>query len=617
MIRNKTVTIVKENQFDKGWTLFSPTSFGTDKNPNFKTTDITDVVKLITYSNQINLILSEACLPSRIVNELKWVNEYIKINIIAKNKEVIERYNDLHFNSFKIDESLNINYIGITGKGNKYYMIDTPFYEIDDSIEKSFFGSKNERENYPSLAKARTLIIGNSGRHQNFSTLFSLATQYGMKCRYIINYQHFDRNVYDFAKENNIELFISDFVNDIVLTIDEDGSINKMSVLNDGHVVFCPIERISNYIGKLYKNLFLEDNIETKDIPTGTYSCFDGHNELVDIADEVIVQNDIVINEISDFIDETFDKSIIENHNYYSNKGKKTKYIFTLIPPLFDSSYVESSIYAPIHKLHKDWVEINKIKFDKIIEQYREFMTKDSKLIPFIAYSTQFSSKLEQMINDCSYSSYHSVIKEAINSYKEYQANIFDDCAFMFDEINSENSETKFDKFDDEINGYRQTIKEKNKLIQNGIDVLSNKRRIEILNKKIEDLAALKEKFENNAATRYNKKKDSFIDYCKKLTDNATEFPEEDDSIGKIINTSEGSKLIKLNDFILNHLKQINDYLTNSIACLRKMEDVHIPVDYPVFEKNGQRYIVINELSEYNATQDLSKEFSLKWLIRR
>ena len=79
-----------------------------------------------------------------------------------------------------------------------------------------------------------------------------------------------------------------------------------------------------------------------------------------------------------------------------------------------------------------------------------------------------------------------------------------------------------------------------------GTDVLSNKRRIEILNKKIEDLRVLKEKFEGSAASRSNKEADSFIAYCKKLVDGISISSDDSDSIGKIVNTNEGSKLVKL-----------------------------------------------------------------------
>ena len=91
MISNKLVTIVKDNQFDKGWTLFSPTSFEIERNWQFTKVDLSSVVKLITFSTKVNLILSETCLPSRVISELEWSNKYIKVSIIAKSKDVVER----------------------------------------------------------------------------------------------------------------------------------------------------------------------------------------------------------------------------------------------------------------------------------------------------------------------------------------------------------------------------------------------------------------------------------------------------------------------------------------------------------------------------------------------
>ena len=216
--------------------------------------------------------------------------------------------------------------------------------------------------------------------------IVSLSNKYGLKCRYVIRDKYFDRAAYDFAKDNKIELFVSNDVDDVVLIINKDDSISRLSTLNDGYVVLYPVDRISTYVGNLYKNLFLKDTIEVDKIPTDVYSCFDGKNEKLNIADAVVVKKDVALSEMSDFVDEVFDKSITESHNNYSNRGKTTQYFFTLIPPLFDSSYVESSIYAPAHKLQEEWATLNK-KTDGDLMEYREFMNKDSKLISFIDYS--------------------------------------------------------------------------------------------------------------------------------------------------------------------------------------------------------------------------------------
>lgn len=158
MINNKLVTIIKENQFDKGWTIFSSSSFEIDRNRFYKKTDLLSVTRLITFSNEVNLILFDDILPSRIINELEWANKYIKINVIAKNKEVLERYSNLTFNSSRIDETININYIGIKGKNNGFYILDNDLCQVDETIESLFFGSiKNKK--YSNFENVKTLII--------------------------------------------------------------------------------------------------------------------------------------------------------------------------------------------------------------------------------------------------------------------------------------------------------------------------------------------------------------------------------------------------------------------------------------------------------------------------
>ena len=44
---------------------------------------------------------------------------------------------------------------------------------------------------------------------------------------------------------------------------------------------------------------------------------------------------------------------------------------------------------------------------------------------------------------------------------------------------------------------------------------------------------------------------------------------------------------------------------------------IEIPEDYKVFEKEGQRYIVINELKEYSDTKMIREKFNLLCLTRR
>lgn len=613
MINNKLVTIIKENQFDKGWTIFSPSSFEIDRNRLYKKVDLLSITRLITFSNEVNLILSDDILPSRIVNELEWANKYIKINVIVKNKEIIERYSSLTFNSCRIDESININYIGIKGKNSGFYILDNDLCQVDETIENLFFGSiKNKK--YSNFENVKTLIVC-SDKCMELNDCVLVAKDNGIDFCYVVNTKNFNRDVYDFAKQNELELFVSDYVRNVVLSINKDDSICEILTLGKKHFAFRQIGNIYDYVGELYKNNFLSDIIETDKIPQNSYSCFDGEFAKLNIVDSMVVSNIVKVSEMSDFINEIFDKSIVGKHNDYSNKANSVKYEFTLIPPLFDSTYCESSLYLPLHTLLNEWEIINKINFRRMIKDYREFMNKDSKFTSFVNYLGKFADKLKRMISECFYNGFYSKLDEAINTFEDYQVNLISDFSFMFNEVNKESNGTKFEKFDIEIEGYRKTIKEKETLVSRGIDVLSNSRRIEILDKKIKDLLALKNKFESGAANRLSKETDSFVSRCMTIVNGAS--PSSIESIGKIVNLNEGSKIAKLNNFVTNYLKQLSDYLTKGIICLKNMKSICVPEEYQVFEKDSQKYIVIEELSEYETTEHLREEFSLKCLARR
>ena len=431
----------------------------------------------------------------------------------------------------------------------------------------------------------------------------------------MVNTKSFNRDVYDFAKQNELELLVSDYVRNAVLSINKDGSICEILTLDKNHFAFRQIESIYDYVGELYKNNFLRDIIETDKITQNSYSCFDGEFAKLNIVDSMVVSNIVKVSEMSDFINEIFDKSIVDKHNDYSNKANSIKYEFTLIPPLFDSTYCESSLYLPLHTLLNEWEIINKINFRKMVKDYREFMSKDSKFSFFVNYLGKFTDKLKMMVNECLYNEFYSKLDEAINTFEDYQVNLITDFSFMFNEVNKESNGTKFEKFDIEIEGYRKTIKEKETLVSRGINVLSNSRRIEILDKKIKDLLALKNKFESGATNRLNKETDLFVSHCMAIVKEASSSSIE--SIGKIVHVNEGSKIAKLNNFVTNYLKQLNDFLTKGIICLKNMKSIHVPEEYQVFEKDNQKYIVIEELSEYESTEKLREEFSLKCLARR
>ena len=119
----------------------------------------------------------------------------------------------------------------------------------------------------------------------------------------------------------------------------------------------------------------------------------------------------------------------------------------------------------------------------------------------------------------------------------------------MLNSINEESSGTKFDKFDNEIAGYEQTIKEKNELIKKDIEVLSNKRRVEILTRKINNLLelkkhfekAIKEKFWTNHQKQYISMQRENVEILKYTKD----FIPDDDTIYNLVFETEIFKKIK------------------------------------------------------------------------
>jgi hypothetical protein len=57
--------------------------------------------------------------------------------------------------------------------------------------------------------------------------------------------------------------------------------------------------------------------------------------------------------------------------------------------------------------------------------------------------------------------------------------------------------------------------------------------------------------------------------------------------------------------------------MDNIVPLVEQLLAIEIPEDYQVFEKEGQRYIVIDELKEYEETKTIREKFNLLCLTRR
>lgn len=384
MIENKKVIITKENIFDKGWTLFHPFDLGINKNRLFKETMISDVIRLITHSNEVNLILCDSCLSSRIVNEIEWANKYIELNIIAKDDSIINNYKKLSFSNKKIDSSIYFNYIGIIGKENGHFMISDGYTEIDDSLYKVYFQNNNLKCDYSFLNNASKLIVVDTAGKKDYSMVINAAYQNKIPCYYAVNTKYFNNKIFNYSKEKKIELLVSEYTQNGIIVAYKNNTLSCVTMTNDGFYLSYPIEKISSYLGMEYKSGYYKDSIETDKLKGEIYSCYNGKIEKLNIIDKKIIPIDIDVELMSDFVSKTFDSLIVEKHNDYSAEAKKVEYQFTLIPPLFDSKYVESNIYDGIHELHSKWNNQQILKIKRIKDDYNAFMDEDYGLILFL-----------------------------------------------------------------------------------------------------------------------------------------------------------------------------------------------------------------------------------------
>ena len=156
---------------------------------------------------------------------------------------------------------------------------------------------------------------------------------------------------------------------------------------------------------------------------------------------------------------------------------------------------------------------------------------------------------------------------------------------------------------------------EKNALIEQGIDILSNKRNVEILEKKVQDLLQLKKRFKGNSSSRHENESSEFIKKCEEVCKHDKKEV-NNDSISNIVKPKEENNLSKFKLFVDMYLYSIKNYFEKCLVVLDKLLLVHIPENYKVYDKDNERFIVIDTLNEFETTKDICKEFSLQCITR-
>lgn len=624
MINNKTIVIKKENTFDKPWALFQAYNFPVIKNAeqvpvslyNSDSISNKSVISKITYADEINLILCEKCLSLKILNELQWVNKYIRLNIIAKDKTIIDQYSCLKFDNITILNDVNFNYIAIHGKDEGHYIISDVYLEVDNSLERVyFFNEKINIENAFLDLITDVIIIDTKGDRIYKQILDNIKAIKG-RIHYLVNVSYFNKNIYDFAKSNDYNLLVSEKTKDCLIAVLKDGTIWGINKIKEDNYYKFPIFSILDYVGKTYKNSFLDTSIISEKIPKNSLYCYDGVIKELNIKDVLTIDIDQNMELMSDFVNEKFDSSITNSHNNYSLEFNYVNYIFNLIPPCIDSSYEESAIYSKIHKLMKKFDSISNFNVKEIKEECFSIIENDYGLIDFLEDVFKNNKKLNKMIREIAYSGYYSFVDDYLYECKKMNEDLINIFMKMYNDSSSTISDSRFNKINKEIEDYEKIIVQKEDLIKSGKDILANKNRVEILKNKIETLNILKDQLKERSCSVLNKDNENFLRYCNNLiSNNLIELNE--DSIANIIKIKEESKTKKLVAFANKYLFKLKEFLNISINILNDLKNEDIPEYYKVYEKEGQRYIAISNLNEYSSSLEIRKKYNILCLAKR
>ena len=618
MIDNKLITITKENQFDMGWTIFTPYRLPFYKNQKYKSILVADIVRAITRSDKICIILSEECLASAIVKELEWVNKYTTIELIAKTEKIAARYSPIAFSSIKINPDITFNYLSIKGSTPLSVMIDNGYTETSKLLKEIYFDGNSAVNNFSFLTDLEEIMFIGNCFDNEYAELYNECLQKGKTTYRVIDKKDYSKEIFDRFNGTKTLMMLSDFAKDGIIGFTRSGEIRKIFKAADGLFLVSSIEKVAENIGELYICVWQGKERTLQDIE-GRKAIYAWYNKEISpfvMKDKVVVERSVNVGLMPDFISETFDKSEIDEHNKYSAIAKQVEYQFTLIPPMIDDTYKLSAIYNPILLLLKEAKKVYNIDFAKAIDEIRCFSEQDGLSYVFQEINDWYKW-FGKAVSEYGYKRYYSKNKNYLDLLKDTQARLLSYCKEMFKEINTENSDTKFDKFDDEIAGYERQVVEKKALIEQGEEVLKNTSRVKTLEKKINDLLFLKKRFEGTSSNRDSKELQTFIQTCNDVIVGRYKTVESEESIGQVLEKTEKTKMMMLNSFVVKYLYVFNAFMEKAISIVEKLLEIEIPEDYQVFEKEGQRYIVINEFKEYSDTKMIREKFNLLCLTRR
>ena len=614
MIADKLVTIRKENTFEYGWALFTPWHDFPQRNKHYNAIGVSEIVKQITFSKTVTLLLAEPCLSRKIIDELKWVQPYAEITLLAKSNEVADFYKELGFSSVKIEPSLSLNYIGIESKDGKFaYFISDGFQRTDETIESLFSSSKDGAFDFSPFADADKLIVLVDDAPY-LSQLFEYCEKSRISSFYAKSVDAFDRSDYDAYKNRTIGLLVAEHVGTGVC-IQKNGKLFRASLVN-GQFVLVEIETISKWIvGDIYCNLKAKAILKGNEIPQNAYVLYQGEVRPLALKEWHIVEKNVPIDTMADFVAEQFDQSDTEDHNEFSAIAKCVEYRFTLIPPHLPAQSTFSSVYDKAQELLVQWNACCTIPIQKVLGELERFQGNQD-FLAMLQHIEDSDISVKNIIGGYHYQDYRFVFQTCKNSLVQDRDKLIDSCCALNAPILDEIKSTQTSGIDDEIRGYEKTIQEKEACIEQNIDVLQSKRRIEILKRKIKELQKVKERLAPVQTSNTANNQQVFIAYCKQLL-NGIVVEIHEDSVSSIVHGREQSKQELLNEFLQTWLKPIKDLIDKLVDLLVKMETIDVLESHIVYDYADKRYIVIENENEYWQTLQIQEKYHLQCVVRR
>ena len=614
MIADKLVTIRKENTFEYGWALFTPWHDFPQRNKYYNAVGVSEIVKQITFSKAVTLLLAEPCLSRKIIDELKWVQPYAGITLLAKSNDVATFYKELRFSSVKIEPSLSLNYIGIESKdGNVGYFISDGFQRTDETVESLFSSLKKGALDFSPFVDADKLIVlGDDAPY--LSQLFEYCEKNRIPAFFAKSIDTFCRSDYDTYKNRTIDLLVADHVG-TGICVQKNGKLFHASLMN-GQFILVEAETISKWIvGNIYCNLKAKAILKGNEIPQNAYVLYQGVVRPLALKEWHIVEKTVPIDTMADFVAEQFDQSDTENHNEFSAIAKCVEYRFTLIPPHLPAQSTFSSVYDKAQELLVQWNAYCTIPIQKVLGELERFQGNQD-FLAMLQHIEDSDIAVKNIIGGYHYQDYRFVFQTCKNSLVQDRDKLIDSCCALNAPILDEIKSTQTSGIDDEIRGYEKTIQEKEACIEQNIDVLQSKRRIEILKRKIEELQKIKGRLTPIQTSNTANNQQSFIAYCKQLL-KGNSVKTNEDSVSSIVHGREQSIQEQLNEFLQTWLKPIRELIDRLVDLLAKMETIDVPEKYIIYDHADKRYIVIENENEYRQTLQIQEKYHLQCVVRR